>query len=210
VAFIDDDECPGGDWLVQLYRTLKKHSADGVLGPVLPDFPADAPRWLKRGRFFDRRRLPTGTRISARDARTGNVLLLRSVFPEGESWFDPAFGRTGGEDSDFFWRQCNIGRVFIWCDEAFVYEAVPPERWKASFHLKRLLRAGTQDGEWIRAGRLPGMLARNFAILCACAALAPLSFLLPKHVGMRILQKGAYCCGIVTAYFGLSILRYRD
>ena len=212
VAFIDDDEYPAEEWLVQLYRTLKRQGADGVLGPVLPDFPPDAPRWLRKGRFFDRRRLPTGAYIADGDGRTGNVLLLRSIFTEGGCWFDPAFGRTGGEDSDFFQRQFRSGGKFVWCDEAAVYENVPPERWKVSFLLKRLLRAGTGDGELMRARKLPsrGMVARNFAILCACAVLTPPSLFLPKHDWMRLLQKGAYCSGVITAYFGLSILRYRD
>ncbi len=212
VAFIDDDEWPTGDWLARLYHTLRAHDADGVFGPVLPDFPADAPHWLTTGSFFRRRRVPTGTRVSMGDARTGNVLMWRSVFADGEPWFDPAFGRTGGEDSEFFWRQLARGRGFVWCDEAVVYEAVPPERWKATFHLRRLLRAGTLDGELMRDGRLPskGRVARNAAILCGCIAVACPSLLLPKRLWMRVLQKGAYCIGVVTAYFGCSMLRYRD
>jgi glycosyltransferase involved in cell wall biosynthesis len=210
VAFIDDDECPEADWLARLYDTLQTHAADGVLGPVIPDFPPGAPAWLKKARVFHRRRHATGTRISAGDARTGNVLFARSVFRDGECWFDPAFGRTGGEDTDFFARQ--TGRLFVWCDEAAVRETVPPERWTAAFHIKRLLRAGTLDGEWMRGRRSSsrGLLARNLLILCACAALTPPSLLLPKHLRMRLLQKAAYCSGIVTAYFGLSLLRYRD
>ena len=56
VAFIDDDECPVGDWLAQLFKTLKRYGADGVLGPVVPDFPTAAPAWLKKGRVFERQR----------------------------------------------------------------------------------------------------------------------------------------------------------
>ena len=211
VALIDDDEFPGDDWLVQLYRTLKMHNTHGVVGPVLPDFPPDAPSWLRKGRLVDRRRLHTGVRVSTEDARTGNVLLRRSIC-EGDFWFDPAFGRTGGEDSDFFSRQLCEGRVFVWCDEAPVYEAVPPERWRPSFYIKRHLRSGTQDGEWMRAGRLPsrGLIVKNVLILCGCVGLAPLSLLMPKQLRVHVLRKLAYCGGIVTAYYGLSILKYRD
>jgi succinoglycan biosynthesis protein ExoM len=211
VAFLDDDEYPAKDWLAQLHRTLKMHNASGVLGPVLPDFPPDAPRWLERGRFFRRRRLPTGTSITSRDARTGNVLLRRSIFTEYDGWFDPAFGRTGGEDSDFFLRQFETGGVFVWCDEAIAYETVPPERWKVSFHLKRYLLSGTVDGELVRVGKLPAtLLSRNFFILCACVTVAPLSLLMRKHFRVRVLQKLAYCGGILTASCGLSLVRHRD
>jgi succinoglycan biosynthesis protein ExoM len=211
VAFIDDDECPGQDWLLHLFRTMKAHAADGVLAPVIPDFPPEAPDWLKKGRVFDRRRHGTGTRITAEDARTGNVLMTRSLFVEGHTWFDPALGRSGGEDSDFFARQFEKGRVFVWCDEAVAYETVPPERWKASFHVKRLWRAGTIDGEWMRDGRLsPSLLARNLLLLGVCAVATPPAFVLPKHLWMRVAQKLAYCGGVVTAFMGFSMLRNRE
>jgi succinoglycan biosynthesis protein ExoM len=212
VAFIDDDECPVADWLVRLFRTLKQFGADGVLGPVIPDFPPEAPGWLKRGRVFQRPRHESGTCISSADARTGNVLLKRSLFEDGQVWFDPAFGRTGGEDTDFFARQFARNRDFVWCDEAIAYETVPPERWQASFHLKRLWRAGTGDGEWIRLGRLPAtsLLPKNLAIFSVCILALPFSLLVPKHLRMAIAQKMAYCGGMLTASVGLSLYRERD
>jgi len=212
IAFIDDDEVPVTGWLGQLHRTMVAHAADGALGPVLPDFPPAAPAWLKRGRFFDRRRLATGTPIAAGDARTGNLMLRRALFVEGELWFDPAFGRTGGEDSDFFWRQAREARLFVWCDEAIAYEIVPPDRWTVAYHVKRYLRSGTLDGERMRSGRLAsrGQILRNSLIFCGCAAIAPFAWLIRKDISTRVLQKLAYCGGILTAYCGMSLLRYRD
>jgi glycosyltransferase involved in cell wall biosynthesis len=213
IAFIDDDELPPANWLLDLYRTFGAFPCDGVLAPVLPDFPSDAPAWLGKAGVFKRRRLKTGERIGEGDARTGNVLLRRALFVADGCWFNPAFGRSGGEDTDFFHRQFERGGVFVWCDEAAVTEAVPPERWAASFHVKRLLRAGTTDGELMRSGMLPsqGLILRNAVILCACLTAAlPAMLLLPKHLWMRIAQKLAYCSGLVSAYFGWSLLRYRD
>jgi succinoglycan biosynthesis protein ExoM len=211
IAFIDDDECPGRDWLRHLHQTLRHSGADGVLAPVIPDFPPEAPHWLRDGRVFDRKRHATGSRIGAGDARTGNVLLDRSLFVDGQVWFDPAFGRTGGEDSDFFSRQFRDGRAFVWCDEAVAYEAMPPERWTAGFHIKRLCRSGTITGERMRDGRLPSTLfARNVIGLFVCAVALPVSFVLPKRLWIRVAQKLAYCAGVVTAYLGLSMFRDRD
>ncbi len=212
LAFIDDDETPGREWLLHLHRTMTAHDAHGVLAPVEPEFPANAPAWLKNGRVFRRRRLPTGARIAAKDARTGNVLVRRTVVDEGENWFDPAFGRTGGEDTDFFARQFARGHVFVWCDEAVVTETIPPERCTVGYHVRRLLRAGTIDGERMRVGTLPsdGLIARNAAVFCACAVLTVPALLAPKHLAIRIFQKLAYSGAVVAAYWGLSILRYRD
>ena len=211
VAFIDDDERPGRDWLRQLHQTLRDSGADGVLAPVIPDFPPEAPQWLRDGRVFDRKRHATGCRIGAGDARTGNALLDRSLFADGRTWFDPALGRSGGEDSEFFSRQFRNGRAFVWCDEAVVSEAVPPERWKAAFHIKRFWRSGTISGEWMRDGRLPSTLfAKNLLGLGACAVAMPVSLVLPKRLWMRVAQKCAYCAGVVTAYLGWSMFRHRD
>ena len=132
-------------------------------------------------------------------------------FTTGATWFDPAFGRTGGEDSDFFARQLRSGRVFVWCDEAVALETVPPERWTAAFHIKRFWRSGTISGEGIRAGRLPAtLIARNLLLGTACAAALPLSLMLPKHARVRVAQKLAYCTGVITACCGLSVFRERD
>jgi succinoglycan biosynthesis protein ExoM len=211
VAFIDDDECPGADWLERLHETLVATGADGVLAPVVPDFPPEAPRWLRDGRFLDRRRYRTGTRVESADGRTGNVLLARALFGEGETWFDPAFGRTGGEDSDFFARQVHNGRVFVWCDEAVVTEAMPPERWTASFHIRRLWRSGTIAGEWMRTYRRPVAPVVRYAVgLAACVAVLPATLVLPKYARVRVAQKLAYFAGAIMAFSGFSLLRHRE
>jgi succinoglycan biosynthesis protein ExoM len=212
VAFIDDDEAPVSEWLLHLHGTLTRWRADGVLGPVLPEFPDDAPEWVRRGSFFTRRRLPTGARISSEDARTGNVLLRRSMFVDDGDWFDPAYGRTGGEDSDFFARQFRRGRLLLWNDEAIVYEVVPSERWSAAYHIKRYLRSGTLDGERIRAGVLEaqGLVLRSALVGCACLTVAPFLPVLRRGFSIQVLRKLAYCSGVVAAYWGLSLLRERD
>lgn len=212
IAFLDDDEYPGNDWLIQLYQVLNRYKADGVLGPVLPEFPPGAPEWLRQGDFFDRRRLATGSIISQQDTRTGNVLFRRTLFHDGELWFDHAYGRTGGEDSDFFRRQSKLGRVFVWCDEAVVHETVPPGRWRLSFYLKKSLRIGTLTGELVRRGELPSrwMLARNLLILSMSALLAPLMFVTRKHVQARIFVKMAYCAGYLFGFCGLGWLKQKE
>jgi glycosyltransferase involved in cell wall biosynthesis len=212
IAFLDDDEYPGNDWLIQLYQALNRYKADGVLGPVLPEFPPGAPGWLRQGKFFERRRLATGSIISERDARTGNVLFRRTLFRDGELWFDPAYGRTGGEDSDFFRRQSRLGRVFVWCDEAVVHETVPSGRWRLLFHMKKSFRIGTLTGEEVRRGELPseGLLTRNLLLLGMLALLAPLMLVAKKHVRARIFVKMAYCAGYLFGFCGIGATPTRE
>ena len=60
VAFIDDDEFPSADWLVQLYEACHLFKADGVLGPVNPHFEEAPPPWLVQSGVVQRPRHPTG------------------------------------------------------------------------------------------------------------------------------------------------------
>jgi glycosyltransferase involved in cell wall biosynthesis len=137
VAFVDDDEFPQEDWLLNLYKACEEFRADGVLGPVKPHFQTPPPRWIAKGEFFLRPSFPTGSIINDyRHTRTGNVLLRRTVFRPNEAAFDPRFGRTGGGDREFFMRKIAAGGRFVWCDEAIVYETVPPDRCKRA-HLLR-------------------------------------------------------------------------
>ena len=47
VALIDDDELPSQGLAHALFSTCEKTQADGILGPVLPDFPDDVPNLVQ-------------------------------------------------------------------------------------------------------------------------------------------------------------------
>jgi succinoglycan biosynthesis protein ExoM len=140
VAFIDDDEFPTKHWLLTLFNACKKYDVDGVLGPVKPHFDDDTPKWVVKGKFYDRPSYPTGFVIDWGMGRTGNVLLKKKIFEGVEQPFRPQF--LSGEDQDFFRRMIGKGHKFIWCEEAMAFEYVPPIRWKRTFMLKRALLRG--------------------------------------------------------------------
>jgi succinoglycan biosynthesis protein ExoM len=141
IAFIDDDEFPAKRWLLTLFEAYRKYGVDGVLGPVKCHFDEKPPRWVIKGKFYERPTYPTGFVIDWTKGRTGNVLLRRQILEDGEVAFSPEFHRAG--DQDFFRRMIAKGHVFIWCDEAVAYEVVPPIRWTRTFMLKRALLRGT-------------------------------------------------------------------
>jgi succinoglycan biosynthesis protein ExoM len=140
VAFIDDDEFPTDRWLLTLFKACEDYHVDGVLGPVKPHFDQEPPRWVVKGKFYERETYPTGFVIDWRKGRTGNVLLRKQVFEDLEQPFRPEF--RAGEDQEFFYRVIEKGHVFIWCNEAVAYEVVPPIRWKRTFMLRRALLRG--------------------------------------------------------------------
>lgn len=144
LAFIDDDEFPQDDWLSTAWQACNRFKAAGVLAPVRPHFEHTPPAWLVRGKFCERPEHPTGYKLSWRETRTGNVLIRRDVVNSMEGPFRRQFG-NGGEDQDFFKRLIERGCEFVWCNEAAVYEVVPPERCRRSYLLKRALQRGQSE-----------------------------------------------------------------
>ena len=68
-------------------------------------------------------------------------MLLKRKILDGESApFDRRY--IVGEDQDFFRRMMAKGHRFAWCNEAVVYEAIPPVRWTRSFLIRRALQRG--------------------------------------------------------------------
>lgn len=203
VAFIDDDEFPDERWLLNLTTALTRYNADGVLGPVLPVYDEQPPKWVSRGRFFERQTHPTGHVLSWENTRTGNALLKREVFSLDHEWFDPIFG-SGGEDRDFFRRKIERGLAFVWCNEAPVFETVPSIRWKRTVLLKRALLRGKMALN-SRDPRLRSVLVSTVAIMIY-TGLLPVMLLLGHHVFMKYLIKDCDHLGKLFAACGIDLV----
>lgn len=141
IAFIDDDEIAPREWLLGMFSALVEFGVPGIFAPVRPIYDSEPPAWLIKGGFNNRPEHPTGTEMSWKNCRTGNVLIERSVLPEGREIFAVEFG-AGASDIDLFRKLIEKGHTFLWCNEAFVHEVVPPNRWKRKFMLKRALLRG--------------------------------------------------------------------
>lgn len=207
IALIDDDEIPADDWLVNLYRTLNDCKADGILGPVLPHFAQNPPEWVLKGRFFDRPTHETGSVLDWTKTRTGNALLRSSVFGKGEMWFDPKLG-SGGEDRDLFKRKIAEGYIFRWCNEAPVYECIPPERWNKSILLKRALLRGKMALYSEAEGKPSGILKSTLACILYTLGL-PVFFLMGEHFFMRYLIKNCDHLGKILAFARIDLLKQK-
>lgn len=211
IAFIDDDEFPDDRWLLHMLGALRKFEADGVLGPVRPHFEAGCPRWVIRSGLCERKVHATGSVMHSSDTRTGNVLIRRDIFAPADNRFDPAFGRSGGSDVRFFDYVMQKGHVFVWCNEAVVFETVLPDRWTVSFYLRRAVRKGGLSGAWIRK---QGSSVRHltFALAGACVYTGALPFaaLMGRHNCIKCLVKSAYHVAWLSGFFGHVHIRLRD
>ena len=201
IAFIDDDEFPSEKWLLSLYNAINRYNSDGILGPVLPHFQEDPPKWVLNGCLFDRPTHPTGHVLEWRNTRTGNALLRRQLFTSGHGWFDPAFG-SGGEDRDFFRRKIKEGKVFVWSNEAQVFETVPAARWKRTVLTKRALLRGKIALNSTDSG--PASILKSACAIAVYTICLPLFFVVGHHVFMKYLIKDCDHLGKVLAFFGID------
>jgi succinoglycan biosynthesis protein ExoM len=212
LTFIDDDEVPQVDWLMQLWQTLHQYQADAVLGPVRPYFESQPPSWVVRSRICERPSHTTGSKLHWRQTRTGNVLLRTAVIEEGVC-FDPAYA-TGGEDVDFFRRAARAGKTFVWCEEAPAYELVPEARLRRRYYLKRAFLQGRVSLKYATErssalGKLRVATKAAVAMVVYTCAL-PFLFLLGDHVGMKYLIKDCHHIARLLAILGVSQPAQRD
>lgn len=200
IAFIDDDELPDRNWLLSLFAACDKYGVDGVLGPVKPSFGDGVPRWIVKGRFFDRPWYETGFVLACGQTRSGNVLLKECVLRGTNSPFRPEF--RAGEDVDFFRRAIEKGCVFIWCNEAVVYEAVPPTRWKRMYLLRKALLRGASAALRPTVGVRD--VAKSLIAVPIYGVALPFAALLGQHAFMNLLVRLCDHLGKLLALVGIN------
>jgi succinoglycan biosynthesis protein ExoM len=193
IVFIDDDETPCRGWLAALLGCAERTGADVVFGPVDSILPADAPAWAHA--CFSKPQRVTGVEMPYGGA--GNVMLRRSVLALHPQWFDPSFGLTGGEDTDWFYRLHLAGKRLVWCNEAAASEPVPEARLQVRWARRRAFRGGQTYYRVVvrRYTRGAGVLwfAGKSLQLLAGLAFAPLLRLAsyPAFVGLTLRLAGA-------------------
>lgn len=211
LAFLDDDEEPTPPWLDELLAVQAAFDAPIVAGPVLPHFSIDPPQWIIDGRFFERKRYPTGMAMAT--ASGGNVLIgSQVVHALAPSWFDPRFTLTGGEDTHFFRRCTEHGFPITWANDAVVFESIPEERMSQQWLVCRARNGGNH---WTRVDLelRPSLrnLSHRFAVglirICQGSALAVVPTLSPRrHLRGRLLL--AEGIGNLQAFFGRTYDAY--
>jgi succinoglycan biosynthesis protein ExoM len=200
VAFIDDDEEASSAWLRNLMSGLEETDADVVFGPVRAVYGEDAPAWVRKADLHSIR--PTeraGGRIET--GYSCNVLMRRQTV--GELRFDPALGRSGGEDTQFFFQMTRRGARLAFRPDAWTTEIVPPHRARLGWLLRRSYGAGQAHARTLRASsRNPWLSAAAASAKAAyCGAGAILNLLSPARRS-RSLVRGALHVGVVGSLLG--------
>jgi hypothetical protein len=181
--------------------------ADGVLGPVRPHFESPPPSWIVKGRFCQRPEHKTGRRMAWHECRTGNLLFRRRILEKVTQPFRADFG-TGGEDNDFFMRLTQQGCVFIWCNEAVVYETVPPCRYTRGYMIRSALLRGRNVLK-LPVSRFALLTRSVVAVPIYCVAL-PVLLVMGQHWFMRYSVKLCDHLGRLLAVLGINPISERE
>lgn len=141
LAFIDDDEWAEPDWIASLYNALQQYSADAVFGTVTVIYPDSTPDWISNGDMFGKDSHKTGAILSK--GATSNAMLKAHWVNQPDGFrFDPVFGKSGGEDTDFFHRIFKAGATLVFDNTAIVSETVEAHRLNFEYLKKQNIRIG--------------------------------------------------------------------
>ena len=137
------------------------------------------------------------------------MLLRKKIFDDDQNLFNPIFGRTGGEDVDFFRRMMEKGYEFVWCDEASVYETVPVERFDKKYYLRRALLRGKVSLKH------PSLRTKTYQVIKSCIAFIVYSLSLPflyisgEHLFMKYLIRYFDHIGRILSLVDLNRIKER-
>ncbi|KKB12934.1 glycosyl transferase family A [Devosia geojensis] len=201
IAFVDDDETVSRVWLEKLLEAAEASGAAAVLGPVRAVYSPASPGWLVEGDFHST--LPVIVNGAIRTGYTCNVLIRWSA-PANILRFDPALGRSGGEDTDFFYRLSDLGGAIVEAPGAIVYEPVPANRAGMGWLVSRRLRAGQTHGMRLKAvAGGPNLKDAGVAAAKAgyCIVMTAATAFSPVH-WRRNLLRAVLHMGVISGIFG--------
>lgn len=174
LAFMDDDEIASPEWLLALYQKMKSEELDIVFGPVWAVYPDDSPDWLKQLNIHS----VTIETPTPETGHSGNVLMNMEHEAIKGRRFNPDRGRTGGEDTQFFF-ECNIdGAELGYAEDARITEKVPKARMSVRWMRKAKFRSGLtfgllKNGDQSLSSRVSSMAITSlkFGVCCAMSVL---------------------------------------
>ena len=218
VAFIDDDDQPQADWLIQLLDRQAVTGADLVFGSWVLD--TQMPQWARESGIF---RSPVKAKHENKGGRYGlpgcastcNALVGRDIL-ERVATTGPVFSHTfrfsGGEDKDFFIRARSLGARLASADMSVIHRNHEPDRYTARGLLKRGFKNGCSQ---VSMAHSHGTTSRVLRLLgTALSKLLMSLFLLPfsifsRGMLMHNLYRMAKAMGVLyTALTGRSINYY--
>jgi glycosyltransferase involved in cell wall biosynthesis len=217
VAFIDDDDQPQADWLIQLLDRQAVTGADLVFGTWVLD-PL-MPQWARESGIF---RSPVKAKHANKGGRYGlpgcastcNTLVGRQILERVATTgpvFNHAFRFSGGEDKDFFIRARNLGARLTSADMSMIHRTHEPERYTAGGLFKRGFKNGCSQVSMARSHgsgtRVLKLLGTAFSKLTMSLLLLPFS-VFSRGMLMHNLYRMAKAAGVIYTVLTRRSINY--
>lgn len=206
IAFVDDDVRPSSVWLKELVAEADR-GWDAVLGPVRAVYPEGTPAWIRSSDFHSSKLKWVRGRIAT--GYTTSVLIRRRLVTEAGLTFRVELGRSGGEDTDFFYRFCDAGGRIGFAPCAMAYEPVPLNRVNFSYLARRNFRQGqTYARRLLQCSPGPMSVFLNILLASAKALLLGLGACLPNRAARNhCMVRAALHCGVVARLCGFTEIK---
>ncbi len=144
VAFFDDDEIAPRDWIERLLEAAQAGPFDAVFGPAIAEYDDQTPAWIRNRDYHSN--WPKRRAGVVQTGHTCNALMRRSAVAVEGQRFLLEKGKTGGEDTEFFFRLWRAGARLGIAEDAIVYEPADPGRLTFNWIMTRKYRSGISYG----------------------------------------------------------------
>jgi succinoglycan biosynthesis protein ExoM len=141
--FMDDDQITTPCWVALMLSKMESDSAQIVFGPVNSIYKANTPKWIVENDFHST--TPVFVDGIIKTGYTGNSLIDLNFI--NNLRFDLAYGKSGGEDTDFFDKLFRSGAKLSYEPNAEAIEPVSDHRLKISWLIKRQFRTGQSHAQ---------------------------------------------------------------
>jgi succinoglycan biosynthesis protein ExoM len=221
LCFIDDDEYPEAEWIVQLVRAWREKGATLVGGPVeIAAASADATPWQRfvnaslaaRMKHKNRKTAAAADKGRRYTIVTNNWLGDLDYFARQGLAFDEGLLLTGGEDTKFFSDARKKGARVTWAERALVYESMPAERLTFRYQLIRAAMQSIQNFRFMWP-RVTAAAIGQTAVMAPLRLLTGTLLLIVPIYGMAspviAVRSIGWALGRVAAVFGRSSTLYK-
>jgi succinoglycan biosynthesis protein ExoM len=200
LAFIDDDESATPTWLAKLLGASA--GAHAIFGPSEARYDHNVASWISEGDYHSNR--VNDNEYPIRTGYTSNALIDMAFVRKLTLRFDLSLGRTGGEDTVFFYSLHQSGGILKYVKDAIAFEHVAPSRVNVRWIAARRYRAGQAYAMMFRDHNKPEywkvVLTSPFKIAtCVCVSIAMV--IAPKRA-MWWLMRGVFHAGSLSLALG--------
>lgn len=221
LCFIDDDEYPDKQWIVNLVDCWKTTGAQLIGGPVVvAPSPEGSTAWqqvINASLASRQERKNRGViRAVAEGARytivTNNWLCDLKWLVRAGVRFNENLLVTGGSDTEFFRNARASSCVTAWCPQAVVFETMGPERLSLAYQFKRGAYQSMTNFQIKTPQVRPGMILPTMLVAALRALLGLLLLIFPvfgKASPVMAVRSIGWAVGRMMVIFGRSSTLYK-